>query len=238
MDMVAGYWQVRVQKEDIFKTAFVIVWRQYEYLRISFGLCNTPATFQWLMNHVLYDHLGEFVMIYLDDVVIYSKSIIEYVKHLDWIFGQLKWAGLKIKMKKCEFAKFEKKLLGYWILTEGIISDPGKVAIIKALEQPTTIFKFRRFLRAVSFFRKYIQRFKQIAKPLNDMTLVKFENYWIPEMDKAWKELKKRLIETPILKHPNFTKPFILYTDISKKGIGAILAQLGFWSVQFSSVLG
>ncbi len=83
MDMVAGYWQVRIQKEDIPKTAFVTVWGQYKYLKISFGLCNAPATFQQLINHILHDHLGEFVIVYLNNVVIYSKSMTEYIKHLD-----------------------------------------------------------------------------------------------------------------------------------------------------------
>ncbi len=101
---------------------------------MPFGLCNAPATFQRLMNHVLHDHLGEFVMVYLDDVVIYSKSMAEHVKHLDWILGQLKWAGLKIKVEKCEFAKSEIKLLGHRISAEGTIPDPGKVTAIEALE--------------------------------------------------------------------------------------------------------
>ncbi len=90
MDMVARYWQVRVWKEDILKTAFVIIWKQYEYLRIPFELCNASATFQQLMNHVLHNHLDEFVMVYLDDVIIYSKSMAKHVKHLDWVLGQLK----------------------------------------------------------------------------------------------------------------------------------------------------
>ncbi len=119
-------------------------------------LCNAPATFQWLMNHFLHDHLGEFVMVYFDDVVIYSKNMTEHVKHLDWILSQLKWAGLKIKVEKCEFAKFEIKLLGYWISAEGTILDPGKVTTNEALEWSTTISKLRGFLEAVGFFRKYI----------------------------------------------------------------------------------
>src|SRR6266540_3171587 len=101
---------------------------------MPFGLCNTPATFQRLMNHVLHDHLREFVMVYLDDVVIYSKNMAEHVRHLDWVLGQLKWAGLKIKVEKCEFAKSEIKLLGYRISAEGTIPDPDKVAAIEALE--------------------------------------------------------------------------------------------------------
>jgi len=115
IDMIAGYWQVRVYKEDIPKITFVTVWGQYEYLRMPFRLCNVPAIFQWLMNHILHDYLDEFVMVYLDDIVIYSKSITEHVKHLDWILDQLKWTGLKIKVEKCKFAKFEIKLLSHWI---------------------------------------------------------------------------------------------------------------------------
>ncbi len=185
MNMVAGYWQIRVCKEDIPKTAFVIVWGQYEYLRMPFGLYNTLVTFQWLMNHVLHEHLSEFVMIYLDDIVIYSKSMAEHIKHLDWILSQLKWAELKIKVEKCEFAKSEIKLLGHQISAAGMISDLEKVVAIEVLEWSTTIFKLRGFLRAVGFFRKYIQGFRQIAKPLNEMTSSKFENCWTLEMDEA-----------------------------------------------------
>ncbi len=101
---------------------------------MPFGLCNAPATFQRLMNHVLHDHLGEFVMVYLDDVVIYSKNMAEHMRHLDWVLGQLKWAGLKIKVEKCEFAKSEIKLLGNQISEQGTIPDSGKVAAIEALE--------------------------------------------------------------------------------------------------------
>ncbi len=110
------------------------MWEQYEYLRMPFELCNASATFQQLMNHILHDHLGEFVMIYLDDVVIYSKSMAEHVKYLDWILRQLKWAGLKIKVKKCKFVKAKIKLLRYRILTSEMIPDSGKVAAITALE--------------------------------------------------------------------------------------------------------
>src|SRR6266498_2108541 len=130
MDMVAGYWQVRVRKEDIPKTAFVTIWGQYKYLRMPFRLCNTSATFQQLMNHVFYDHLGKFIMVYLNDVVIYSKSMIEHVKYLDWVLDQLKWTGLKIKVEKYEFVKSEIKLLRHRILAEGTILDPGKVTAI------------------------------------------------------------------------------------------------------------
>ena len=177
------------------------------------------------MNHVLYDHLGEFVMIYLDNVIIYFKSMTEHIKHLDWVLGQLKWAGLKIKVEKCEFAKSEIKLLGYRISAEGTIPDLGKVTAIETLEWPTTISKLKGFLGAVGFFKKYIQGFGQIVKLLNDMTSIKFENCWTSEMDEAWKELKKWLTKALILRHPDFTKPFILYMNASKKGVDAILAQ-------------
>ncbi len=116
-------------------------------------------------------------------------------------------------MKKYEFTKHEIKLLGYQISTEGMILNP------------TTILKLKGFLEAVCFFRKYIQGFRQIVKPLNNMMSVKFGNCWISKMDKAWKELKKRLTEASIFKHLDFTRPFILYTDTSKNGVGAILAQ-------------
>ena len=128
-------------------------------------------------------------------------------------------------MKKYEFAKSEIKLLGHQISAEGTILDSGKVAAIKVLEWSTTISKLKEFLGIVGFFRKYIQGFEQIAKPLNDMISIKFGNCWTSEMDEAWKKLKKWLTEILILRHPDFIKPFILYTDTSKKDVGAILAQ-------------
>ncbi len=137
------------------------------------------------MNHILHDYLGEFVIVYLDDIVIYSKSMAKHVKYLDWVLGQLKWAGLKIKVEKYEFAKSEIKLLGYWISAKGTIPDPSKVVVIEVLEQLTTILKLRGFLEAIGFFRKYILGFEQIAKPLNNITSIKFENCWISEIDEA-----------------------------------------------------
>ncbi len=124
-------------------------------------------------------------MVYLNDIIIYFKSMAEYVKHLDWIFGQLKCVGLKIKIEKYKFAKSEIKLLDYWILAKRIIPNLGKVAAIKTLKWPITILKLRGFLEAVGFFRKYIQGFEQIAKPLNNMILIKFKNCWISEMDEV-----------------------------------------------------
>ncbi len=126
-------------------------------------------------------------------------------------------------MKKCKFAKSKIKLLGYQISAKETIPDLDKIIVIETLERLIIVFKLREFLGVVSFFRKYIQGFEQIAKPLNDMISVKFKNCWISEMDEAWKELKKQLTEAPIFKHLDFTKLFILYTDISKKKIGIIL---------------
>ena len=108
------------------------------------------------MNYILHNHLNEFVIVYLNDMIIYFKSMVEYIKHLDWVLSQLKWIELKIKVEKCKSAKPEIKLLGYRISAKRTISDLGKVEVIKALEWLTTIFKFRGFLGAVGFFRKYI----------------------------------------------------------------------------------
>src|SRR6266540_4668236 len=112
-DLVIGYWQVKIRQEDIYKTAFVTPWGQYEYLRMLFGLCNTSATFQRLMNFVLQEHLGEFVIVYLDDIFVYSQTYKEHVQYIEWVLTKLEEANLKLKLEKCEFAKREIKVLGY-----------------------------------------------------------------------------------------------------------------------------
>src|SRR6266496_1416024 len=148
-------------------------WGQYEYLRMPFGLCNTSVTFQRLMNFVLQEHLGEFVMVYLDDIFIYSQTYEEHVQHIEWTFTKLEEANLKLKLEKCEFAKREIKVLGHRVDAEGTRPDPGKVEAILKQPRLTTITEVRAFLGAAGFFKKYIQDFGKIATPLYHITLNK-----------------------------------------------------------------
>src|SRR6266540_7049824 len=133
-DLVAEYWQVKIRQEDIHKTAFVMPWGQYEYLRMPFGLYNVLVTFQRLMNFVLQEHLGEFVIVYLDDIFVYSQTYEEHVQHIEWVLTKLEEANLKLKLEKCKFAKREIKVLRHRVDAEGTRPNPGKVEAI--LKQP------------------------------------------------------------------------------------------------------
>src|SRR6266511_943499 len=163
-------------------------WGQYEYLRMPFGLYNAPATFQRLMNFVLQEHLGEFVMIYLDDIFVYLQTYEEHVQHIEWVLTKLEEANLKLKLKKCEFAKQEIKVLGHRVDAEGTRPDPGKVDAIFKQPRPTTITGVRAFLGVAGFFKKYIQDFSKIATPLHHITSNKVSSYWTEEMESTWEE--------------------------------------------------
>src|SRR6266540_5275950 len=137
---------------------------------MPFRLCNAPATFQRLMNFILQEHLGEFVMVYLDDIFVYSQTYEEYVQHIEWVLTKLEEANLKLKLEKYEFAKREIKVLRHRVDAEGTRPDPGKVEAILKQPRPTTITEMRAFLEAVGFFKKYIQDFGKIATPLHHIT--------------------------------------------------------------------
>src|SRR6266540_3156136 len=192
---------------------------------MPFGLCNVPAIFQRLMNFVLQEHLGEFVIVYLDNIFVYSQTCEEHVQYIKWVLTKLEEANLKLKLEKCEFAKREIKVLGHRVDAEGTKPDPGKVEAILKQPRPTTIIGVRAFLEAAGFFKKYIQDFDKIATPLHYITSNKVSSCWTEEMESAWEVLRYWLTQTPVLRHPDFNKPFILYTDASKEGIGAVLCQ-------------
>src|SRR6266542_4290333 len=127
LDLTSGYWQVRINEKDKEKTAFITLWRLFEWNVMPFGLCNTPATFQRLMNHILRKYLGDFALVYLDDIIIYLKTWRGHLNHLQLVFEALRGAGLMVKVKKCEFAKKELKFLGHIISRKGIRTDPEKI---------------------------------------------------------------------------------------------------------------
>src|SRR6266542_4113560 len=177
------------------------------------------------MNFVLQEHLEEFVIVYLNDIFVYSQTYEEHVQHIEWVLTKLEETNLKLKLEKCEFAKREIKVLEHRVDAEGTRPDPGKVEAILKQPRPTTITGMRAFLGAAGFFKKYIQDFGKIATPLHHITSNKISSCWTKEMELAWEELHYQLTQTPVLRHPNFKKPFILYMDASKEGIGAVLCQ-------------
>ena len=226
LDLASGYWQVEMSRNDKEKTAFVVEGGLYEFNVMPFGLRNAPGTFQRLMNHVLRDFLGKFVAVYLDDIIIYSKTFEQHLDHLNQVFEALRAAQLKIKLKKCFFCRPEIEFLGHIVGRNGLKPDPKKVEKVKNLPAPSNITELRSMLGLFSYYRKFIKDFSRHAKPMLELLKKDVPFKWDDKQQKALEFLKERLTKTPILQYPDFTKPFILLTDASGIGLGAVLAQL------------
>ena len=225
LDLASGYWQVAVKEEDRKKTAFITKSGLYEFNVMPFGLCNAPATFQRLMDKVMKKYLGKFVLVYLDDLTIYSKTFEEHVQHLSLIFQTLRDAQLKLNKDKCHFFLHVITFLGHEISWQGIRPDEEKLIKVKEFPRPTNLQTLRGFLGLASYYRKFIKDFSKRAKPLNHLLQKDIPFEWKSEQQKAFEWLKTQLITAPILRHPDFSQPFYLHTDASGTGLGAVLAQ-------------
>jgi len=226
LDLASGYWQVEMNEADKEKTAFVTHKGLYEFNVMPFGLCNAPGTFQRLMNFVLQDFLGKFVAVYLDDIIIYSRTFEQHIDHLKLVFEALRTATLKIKLKKGFFCFPNIAFLGHIVGRNGISPDPAKVEKIMNFPEPTNLKELRGALGLFSYYRKFVKDFSRIAKPL--LMLLKKDTpfEWNTKQQNAFDYLKKKLMEAPILQYPDFSKPFLIYTDASGTGLGAVLSQL------------
>lgn len=225
LDLASGYWQVALKEKDKKKSAFITKFGLYEFNVMPFGLCNAPATFQRLMDKVMSRFIGKFVVVYLDDLTIYSKTFDDHVKHLQTIFNILRDAKLKLNKTKCSFFLPSIKFLGHEITREGILPDEEKIIKVKNFPTPHNLRTLRGFLGLASYYRKFIDQFSAVAKPLNKLLQKNVPYVWDKEQQQAFEQLKEYLITAPILQHPKFDQPFYLHTDASGSGLGAVLAQ-------------
>src|SRR6266540_1747931 len=177
LDLASEYWQVGMDEKDKEKTAFNTPWGLFEWNVMPFGLCNAPATFQHLMNHILRKYLGDFALVYLDNIIIYSKTWKGYLNHLRLVFKTLKEAGLMVKVKKCEFAKKELKFLRHIISREGIRIDPEKIEKMVNIGSPKNLKELRSRLGLFSFYRQYIKGFLSITKLMYELTQMENGKY-------------------------------------------------------------
>ena len=233
LDLKSGYWQVELDEDSIPYTAFTVgPLGFYECLRMPFGLKNAPATFQRLMENCLGDLHLNWCIIYLDDIIIYSKTPEEHVRRLEAVFKKLSKAGLKLKPSKCEFFKSEITYLGHVVSNEGIATDPKKIKAIQLWPRPETVTQVRKFTGLTNYYRKFIHNYAKVAKPLHQ--LVSGENAklkrtsvtWTVECEESFKKLKELCSNTPVLAYPNYKEKFKLYTDASESGLGAVLTQV------------
>ena len=229
LDLASGYWQIELEESAKEKTAFIVENNLYEFNRMSFGLCNAPATFQRLMNYVLRDVLGKSALVYLDDVIIFSESYEQHLMDIRKVFSLLQRANLKLKLKKCQFMKKSVDYLGHVISTEGIAPDPNKIDKIANYKVPISVDEVRSFLGLAGYYRRFVPNFGTIARPLTRKThkdLEKEPFTWSEEDHKAFETLRTCLVTPPILAFPNFNLEFLLFTDACDYGIGAVLSQL------------
>jgi len=225
LDQAAGYWQIPVDETDKEKTAFITYNGLYEFNVVPFGLCNAPATFQRLMNLLLAGLHWQICLVYLDDILIFSRTFEEHLCRLKIVFDKLQGAGLKLRLDKCHFAKAQTSYLGYVISAKGIAPDPKKVEAVKIFRPPKDVSGVKSFLGLASYYRKFIANFAQLAAPLNDLLKKHVKFHWSKQCQSSFEALQTALITAPVLKFPNFSESFLLQTDASGIGLGVVLAQ-------------
>jgi hypothetical protein len=227
IDLRSGYHQLKIHLEDIPKTAFTCKYGLYEYTVMSFGLTNAPAFFMDLMNKVFMDYLDTFVVIFIDDILVYSKSEAEHEKHLKLMLQRLREHKLYAKLSKCEFWIDKVPFLGHVISKGGIAMDPGKVKDVLDWEVPHTVKEVCSFLGLAGYYRRFIENFSKIVKPLTSLLVKRVDFSWTDERQMAFDGLKKRLTTVPVLTLPDQSKRFTVYCDALKDGLGCVLMQEG-----------
>lgn len=224
LDLMSGYHQIRMSRPDIPKTAFRTHLGHYEYQVMPFGLTNAPATFQSLMNQVLAPFFRKFVLVFFDDILIYSKDREEHKEHIRLVLQVLKANNLVIKPKKCAFGLSSVSYLGHIISQNGVATDPGKVEKIVSWPIPKNVTDLRKFLGMTGYYRRFIQGYVLICRPLHDM--LKKEGFqWGEKQTEAFKFLKQKMCSSPVLTLPDFSKEFTIEADACGTGIGAVLMQ-------------
>ena len=227
LDLASGYWQVALDPETRDKTAFTTHKGLFEFIRMPFGLCNAPATFQRVMQSVLAGLEWKCCYVYIDDTLVASETFEEHLEHLRTVLLRLRKAGLRLKPKKCKFLHKEVFFLGHILTQEGIKPDPEKTAKVRDFPRPVDLTTLRQFLGLASYYRRFVPSFAAVARPLNALLKKKVRFEWSAACEDAFCQLKELLVTAPVLSYPKFEKgrSFILETDASKVGLGAILSQ-------------
>ncbi|GJV41860.1 reverse transcriptase domain-containing protein [Tanacetum coccineum] len=220
-----GYHQLRVRERDIPKTAFRTRYGHYEFQVMPFGLTNAPAVFMDLMNRVCKPYLDKFVIVFIDDILIYSRNKEEHANHLRIILELLRKEKLYAKFSKCDFWIHIVQFLGHLIDNQGLHVDPAKIEAVKNWTSPTTPTEVRQFLGLAGYYRRFIEGFSKIAKPLTKLTQKNKSYIWGEEQESAFQLLKQKLCEAPILALPEGNDNFVVYCDASLQGLGAVLMQ-------------
>ena len=226
LDLAQGYHQVPLAEKDKEKTAFSTRTGLKQYTCMPFGLTNSPATFQKLMESILGGLQWNRIVLYLDDVIVYGETFEKTLENLAEVFNRLKEADLKLKPSKCNLFQKQVEFLGHSVSEQGISCDPKKIEAVAEWPQPKTIKEVRSFVGFAQYYRKFIRNFSNIAAPLNSLTKHRAKFIWSEECNIAFNMLKEKLTKAPVLAYPNNEGKFILDTDASLYGVGGVLSQI------------
>ena len=237
IDLTSGYHQIRIKEGDEWKTTFKTKFGLFEWRVMPFGLTNAPSTFMRLMNHVLREFLGKCVVVYFDDILVYSKNVDEHAFHLHQVLSKLLENQLYAKMSKCSFCLDEVTFLGFVVGKDGVKVDESKIQAIKDWPTPKSVSEIRSFHGLASFYRRFVKDFSTIAAPLNNLVKKNVKFDWNDDCENAFQTLKQKLIQAPVLTLPNFDHMFEVECDASGVGIGGVLMQNGKPIAYFSEKL-
>lgn len=238
LDLRSGYHQIRLIEQDEAKTAFRTHQGHYEFKLMPFGLTNAPATFQGLMNIIFSAVIRKFVLVFVDDILIYSKSLEEHVDHLRTVFQLLQQHGPFVKASKCSFAQQHLDYLGHVIGIHGVSTDPEKVMAVQHWPIPKNLKQLRGFLGLAGYYRKFIKGYGILTKPLTELLKKDVKYKWEQQEQTAFDAVKMALTQSLALALPDFSKQFVVETDASDKGIGTVLMQQGHPIAFISKALG
>lgn len=226
IDCAQGYHQIRVAEDSRDYTGFVTHSGLWRYKRLPFGISTAPSYFSSKLSELFRKLLYKGVMVYIDDIIVSSTCAKSHLELLQEVFSILRKANLKIKASKCKFAVSEVKFLGHILSAEGVQADPAKLKVVKEYETPKNIKTLRAFLGLTNYFRRFIPNYSRIAQPLTKLLKVDTPFVWSDDCQTAFEALKEKLISPPIVAYPNYSDPFLLYTDASGKAISGILSQI------------
>jgi hypothetical protein len=225
IDLRSGYHQIKIKAEGIPKIAFVSRYGHHEYLVVPFGLKNAPAIFMNLMNKIFMPYLDKFVIVFIDDILVYSKDKSEHAKQLKIVLQTLREHQLYAKFSKCEFWLDKMEFLGHVITKEGIVVNPSKVESVLEWKSPKNAKEIRGFLGMAGYYRRFIEGFSKIARPMTKLLRNNTPFMWSEQCEQSFQTLKEKLTTALVLAVPETGKDYIVYCDASKHGIGCVLMQ-------------
>jgi hypothetical protein len=227
IDLRSGYQQLKIRATNIPKTAFITQYGLYEYTVMSFGLTNAPTYFMYLMNKVFMEYLDKFMVVFIDDILIFSKNEEKHDEHLRLVLQKLRENQLYAKLNKCEFWLKEVSFLGQIISEGGISVDPSKVKDVLSWNTPQNVSDIRSFLGLAGYYRRFIEGFSKTSKPMTELLVKGYTFEWTPRRETSFQDLKKTLTTAPVLIMPDMEKPFSIHYDTSDQGLGCVLIQDG-----------